>query len=120
MRALSFTLSKIEPELLISLYLKVSVLVIEYGYLDQEEDTILVPGLLNATRYWFNITSAPQAGLGNSTFAVPVAAVVGGATVVNGMFFDRGTASDYDAWVELGNPGWGWEDLLPYFKKVNS
>jgi choline dehydrogenase-like flavoprotein len=32
------------------------------------------------------------------------------------MFFDRGAAADYDAWSSLGNPGWGWDDLLPYFK----
>jgi hypothetical protein len=46
--------------------------------------------------------------------------VVGGGTVVNGMFFARGSAGDYDAWESLGNPGWGWEGLLPYFKKVSS
>ncbi|KAB2574698.1 Dehydrogenase patE [Lasiodiplodia theobromae] len=45
------------------------------------------------------------------------AAVVGGGSVVNGMFFDRGGAPDYDAWEELGNPGWGWDGLLPYFIK---
>ena len=33
------------------------------------------------------------------------------------MFFDRGARADYDAWVDLGNPGWGWDDLFPYFKK---
>lgn len=33
------------------------------------------------------------------------------------MVFDRGAKADYDAWKELGNPGWGWEDLFPYFKK---
>ena len=97
---------------------KASVLVIEYGYLDRQEANILVPGLLNNTQYLFNLTSTPQRGLDNSTFAVPAAAVVGGGTVVNGMFFDRGSAPDYDVWVELGNPGWGWKDLLPYFKKV--
>lgn len=94
------------------------MLVIEYGYLDHQEANVLVPGLLNVTQYLFNITSIPQRGLDNSTFAVPAAAVVGGGTVVNGMFFDRGSAPDYDAWAELGNPGWGWKDLLPYFKKV--
>jgi choline dehydrogenase-like flavoprotein len=36
---------------------------------------------------------------------------------VNGMFFDRGSASDYDAWETLGNPGWNFKNLLPYFKK---
>jgi len=44
--------------------------------------------------------------------------VVGGGTVVNGMFFARGAAADYDAWEQLGNPGWGWDGLLSYFKKV--
>lgn len=35
-----------------------------------------------------------------------------------GMFFNRGSKLDYDAWEKLGNPGWSWDDLLPYFKKV--
>ncbi|KAI9801515.1 MAG: hypothetical protein M1833_002747 [Piccolia ochrophora] len=95
-----------------------SVLVIEYGYLDNREPEIVVPGLLNYTQYLFNITSLPQRGLNNVTYDVGVAAVVGGGTTVNGMFFDRGSAPDYDAWTKLGNDGWGWEDLLPYFKKA--
>jgi len=49
---------------------------------------------------------------------VPAAgAVVGGGSSVNGMFFGRGSAADYDAWERLGNPGWGWENMLKYFKK---
>ncbi|GME41592.1 Glucose-methanol-choline oxidoreductase, partial [Neofusicoccum parvum] len=98
----------------------VSVLVIEYGPLDQHEDSVLVPGLLDLdkTPYWFNLTSVPQEGLNNNTFQVPAAAVVGGGTVINGMFFDRAAAVDYDVWEQLGNPGWGWEGLLPYFKKM--
>ena len=96
------------------------MLVIEYGPLDQKEASVLVPGLLNLTSspYFFNRTSIPQRGLNNRTFQVPAAAVVGGGTVVNGIFFDRGAAADYDAWKEIGNPGWGWDDLLPHFKKV--
>jgi len=35
------------------------------------------------------------------------------------MMFDRGAPGDYDMWEDLGNPGWGWAGLLPYFKKVN-
>ncbi|GME57972.1 Glucose-methanol-choline oxidoreductase [Neofusicoccum parvum] len=98
----------------------VSVLVIEYGPLDQHEDSVLVPGLLDLdkTPYWFNLTSVPQEGLDNNTFQVPAAAVVGGGTVINGMFFDRAAAVDYDVWERLGNPGWGWKGLLPYFKKM--
>lgn len=88
--------------------------------MDKHEDSVLVPGLLDldTTPYWFNLTSAPQEGLNNKTFRVPAAAVVGGGTVINGMFFDRGTAADYDLWEQLGNPGWGWDGLLPYFRKV--
>lgn len=100
------------------LYITASVLVIEYGYLINGDDAVLVPGLLNNTRYVYNITSVPQRGLDNNAFTVPAGAVVGGGSAVNGMFFDRGSAPDYDAWVKLGNPGWGWKDLLPYFKKV--
>ena len=91
---------------------------IEYGFLDNQEPEILVPGLLNYTQYSFNITSTPQRGLADRSFLVPAAAIVGGGTTIDGMFFDRGSALDYDAWVQLGNPGWGWDDLLPYFKKV--
>jgi len=99
-----------------------SVLVIEYGPLDEHEASVLVPGLLNltSTPYWFNLTSTPQQHLGNRSFQVPAAAVVGGGTVINGMFYDRGAAADYDAWASLGNPGWAWDDLLPYFKKARS
>lgn len=43
---------------------------------------------------------------------------MGGGSAVNGMFFDRGSREDYDNWAELGNPGWDFEGLLPYFKKV--
>ena len=95
------------------------MIVIEYGHLVDQDEGVLVPGLLDSTPYLFNITSVPQRGLNNNTFSVPAGAVVGGGSAVNGMFFDRGSAPDYDAWVELGNPGWGWKDLLPYFKKVH-
>lgn len=80
----------------------------------------MVPGLLDSDNspYMFNITSTPQPGLNNRTYPVIAAAAVGGGTVVNGLFFDRGSAPDYDAWEELGNPGWGWEGMLPYFRKV--
>jgi len=46
-----------------------------------------------------------------------VASVVGGGTIVNGMAWNRGTNADYDAWEALGNTGWEWAGLGPYFKK---
>ena len=68
----------------------------------------------------FNYTSVPQPGLNNRTSTVYAGAVVGGGSAVNGMFLDRGAAEDYDNWEALGNEGWGWDGLFPYFKKVST
>ena len=60
----------------------------------------------------------PQRAIGGTIGPVYAAAVVGGGSTVNGMLFDRGSADDYDNWEKLGNPGWGFNSLFPYFKKV--
>jgi choline dehydrogenase-like flavoprotein len=65
----------------------------------------------------YNITSVTQPGLDGRDYTVLAGAVVGGGSAVNGMFFDRASADDYNAWELLGNPGWGWDDLYPYFQK---
>ena len=78
-----------------------------------------VPGLPVPEKYFRNYQSVPQAGLDGRSSPVYSPTVVGGGTVVNGMFFNRGSAGDYDAWEALGNPGWSWAGLLPYFKKVS-
>ncbi|KAL8921112.1 MAG: hypothetical protein Q9208_005865 [Pyrenodesmia sp. 3 TL-2023] len=87
---------------------------------DKLEPGVLVPGVPPPAEYSRNYQSVPQPGLNNKPQAVNSAAVVGGGTVINGMFFQRGSAGDYDNWAKLGNPGWGWTDLLPYFKKYVS
>jgi 5-(hydroxymethyl)furfural/furfural oxidase len=46
--------------------------------------------------------------------------VIGGGSSVNGMISIRGLPSDYDGWVELGAAGWGWRDVLPYFRKMET
>ncbi|KAH8148810.1 uncharacterized protein LAJ45_07153 [Morchella importuna] len=96
-----------------------TVLVIESGNLDDQEDSVLVPGLAGGTgkKYMYNMTCEPQPGINNRTYSFLAAHVVGGGTVVNGQAFDRGSRGDYDLWEALGNQGWGWEGLLPYFKK---
>ena len=98
----------------------ITVLVIEYGPIDDLRPEVLVPGLPMPKDYHRDYQSIPQPGLDNRPQAVYSAAVVGGGTVINGMFFNRGSAADYDAWENLGNPGWGWKSLLPYFKKVSA
>ncbi|KAK3954442.1 hypothetical protein QBC32DRAFT_312061 [Pseudoneurospora amorphoporcata] len=64
-------------------------------------------------------TSAPNPRLNNDTFSVAVPAVVGRGSVANGMGYLRGSKEDYDAWEALGNPGWGWDHLLPYFRTLD-
>ena len=51
---------------------------------------------------------------------IPIGKGVGGGSLINGMLWNRGNRDDFDAWVSFGNEGWGWYDLLPYFKKVHS
>ena len=56
---------------------------------------------------------------GNGNF-LPRARVLGGSSAVNACYWIRGSAADYDAWEALGNPGWGFDDLLPYFRRAES
>jgi choline dehydrogenase len=46
--------------------------------------------------------------------------VVGGTSAINGQFFVRGMPEDYDGWLAAGNPGWGFADLLPYFRRIET
>ncbi|KIM21073.1 GMC oxidoreductase [Serendipita vermifera MAFF 305830] len=96
-----------------------TVLVIERGLLDQREEAFWIPLLAGQVpaKYLYNMTSTPQIGSHNRTFRLQAGCVVGGGSAINGMFFDRGSAGDYNLWRDLGNSGWGWDDLLPYFKK---
>ncbi|KAF2017824.1 GMC oxidoreductase [Aaosphaeria arxii CBS 175.79] len=97
---------------------KVSVLVIEYGPFDQGEDGVMVPGAYFPVPYlWLPLSSTPQKALGGTSYGVPCGRVVGGGSVVNAMFFHRGSAEVYDGWDSLGATGWSWSDLFPYFKK---
>jgi choline dehydrogenase-like flavoprotein len=58
---------------------------------------------------------------------VLVGKTVGGSSAINGMYFDRGSRHDYDAWAQIGYPEfnysaieWDWDGLFPYFKKVST
>ncbi len=58
-----------------------------------------------------------EAGLNGRALNYPRGRVLGGCSAINGMIYMRGQAQDYDHWRQLGNLGWGWDDVLPYFKK---
>ncbi len=57
-----------------------------------------------------------EAGLGGRALNYPRGRVLGGCSSINGMIYMRGQAADYDHWRQLGNPGWSWDDVLPWFK----
>ncbi len=58
-----------------------------------------------------------EAGLNGRALAYPRGRVLGGCSAINGMIYMRGQARDYDHWRQLGNVGWSWSDVLPYFKR---
>lgn len=97
------------------------MLVIEYGdFANTVNVTVPYFVITDQSARLYNVTSVPQAHLGNRTSRLRIGATVGGSSTVNGMAWDRGSAADYDAWGALGNPGWGWETLLKYFRKSST
>jgi choline dehydrogenase-like flavoprotein len=88
---------------------------------DPYDPIIQIPGLAErgpGSQYDWNYKSVPQASANNRVLDVPMGKLIGGGTALNRQVWERASKSDYDAWVDLGNPGWGWDGLLPYFKKV--
>ncbi|GAB1309877.1 Glucose-methanol-choline oxidoreductase N-terminal domain-containing protein [Madurella fahalii] len=105
-----------------------NLLVIEYG------DVQFAPGVFDPPTDWitpapdappaWTFLSLPNPDMGNQTAFVQAGQVVGGSSAVNGMFFDRGSRFDYDAWTTLNDCGnassqikWDWQGIFPYFKK---
>lgn len=62
----------------------------------------------------------PDPGLNGRALKWPRGRVLGGSSSINGLLYVRGQAADYDHWRQLGNAGWGWEDVLPLFKRAES
>jgi choline dehydrogenase len=62
----------------------------------------------------------PEPGLGGRTVFQPRGKVLGGSSSINGLLYVRGQHEDYDRWRQHGNLGWGFDDVLPYFKKAEN
>jgi len=63
----------------------------------------------------WRFSTEPDPGLNGRSLGYPRGKVLGGCSSINGMLYMRGQARDYDSWRQLGNSGWGWDDVLPYF-----
>jgi choline dehydrogenase len=98
-----------------------SVLLIEAGGSDRSP-RMAVPGLLEGAlaspRLNWNYEGEPDPTLDGRRLRWAAGRVLGGSSSINGMVCGRGLPADYARWVAAGNPGWGWDDLLPYFKRL--
>ena len=97
-----------------------TVLLLEAGGSDKYHWVDIPIGYLwcmgNPRTDWMMRTE-PEAGLNGRSLAYPRGKVLGGCSSINGMIYMRGQAADYDIWRQLGNSGWGWDDVVPYFRK---
>ena len=59
----------------------------------------------------------PEEGLNGRSLSYPRGKAIGGSSAINAMIYMRGQAADYDHWRQLGLTGWGWDDVLPFFKQ---
>ena len=72
---------------------------------------------MNNPRTDWCLETEAEPGLNGRALPYPRGLGLGGCSSINGMIYMRGQARDYDQWRQLGNAGWGWEDVLPYFKR---
>ena len=99
---------------------KVSVLLLEAGGRDLYPWIHIPVGYLysmNNPRTDWMMKTEPDAGLNGRALDYPRGKVIGGSSSINGMIYMRGQHADYDHWRQMGNGGWGWDDVLPYFLK---
>jgi choline dehydrogenase len=99
---------------------KTSVLILEAGGKDSWIWIHIPIGYLytqNNPRTDWCFKTEPEPGLNGRALNYPRGRVLGGCSSINGMIYMRGQARDYDGWRQQGNRGWGWDDVLPYFKK---
>ena len=75
-------------------------------------------GLNLTSDFDWALFSEPEPGLDYRRNYLPRGRVLGGSSSLNAMIYIRGNPADYDEWAALGNDGWGYEDVLPYFKRA--
>src|ERR1700734_3089569 len=65
-------------------------------------------------------SSEPDAGTGQRRIPIPRGKLLGGSSSINGMVFVRGQSQDFDTWAQMGNRGWSYAEVLPFFKRMES
>jgi len=98
----------------------IQVLLVEAGPVDWNPFIHMPAGLSKLMHFrsinW-NYNTEPEPALNNRSLYWPRGRVLGGSSSINAMCFSRGHRTDYDDWAQLGNPGWDWDHVLPYFKR---
>lgn len=99
----------------------VTVAVLEAGsnHMDDKQVSTpsLYPTLIGREKYDWCMSSVPQPNAGNKSYSMPRGKALGGSSAINYLMYVRGSKEDYDGWEAMGNKGWGWDDMLPYFRK---
>src|SRR3954470_7049758 len=73
----------------------------------------------NPAAYWL-YSSEPEASTNGRRLPMPRGKLLGGSSSINGMVFVRGQAQDFDTWAQMGNRGWSYTEVLPFFKRMES
>lgn len=97
----------------------IKVLLIEAGGADNKME-ISIPagyGNLHRSNVDWGFSTEPQKQVGNRKIYLPRGKTLGGSSSTNAMAYVRGNKADYDHWEDLGNKGWSYDQVLPYFKK---
>ena len=96
------------------------VALLEAGPASHRSLKVRAPGMwpeLWRTPLDWQLATEPQAACDDRRHYWPRGKLLGGTSCLNAMVYVRGHRDNYDAWRDLGNPGWGWDDVLPYFKR---
>ncbi len=98
----------------------VSVLLLEAGGRDSSFLVHIPVGFtkLSGPKYNWGFETVPQSELDNRTMWYPQGRLLGGSTSINAMIYIRGNRQDYDTWAQLGNDDWGYDQVLPYFRRA--
>ncbi|HEV8680119.1 MAG TPA: GMC family oxidoreductase N-terminal domain-containing protein, partial [Stellaceae bacterium] len=99
------------------------VLLIEAGPRDRNPLIHIPAGymkLLDHKVLTWGYKAEPDPGVNGRAILYPRGRVLGGSSSINGMIYVRGQPEDFDHWGQLGNRGWSWDDVLPYFKQAES